>query len=329
MAKIAFEGTVPVSHEDLLAHVAHAKSLGYPEVREQEEHGRRLAVVGGGPSIVDHLDEIRGFTDIWAINGACGFLREHGIESTLLSLDPCDFLAPRVAGAKKALLATRCHPDVFKTLAGAEITLFDAVNDTTGGLWASCATATVVFHLATVLGYRKSVFYGCEGSYSEKTHAYMDEAELQDYRFVVECGGKQYLTAPDLYMLTTQMALFFRLAINESFVERSGGLLRALIENEKHDIVKVSNMLMSALKPVYAGTLVRGMDSVNVGFRPKDMGVTVEFDGRVYHPEWRLVSDMPINADTVGPPEYWCSDGHRVYFDKRAKEDYAVCAVQG
>ena len=250
MAKIAFQGVIPVSHGDLMKQVAYGKSLGYPEVREQEPHGRRLAVVGGGPSIVDRLAEIREFSDIWAINGACRFLREHGIESTLLSLDPCDFLAPRVSGAKKALLATRCHPDVFDALKGAEITVFDAVNDTKNGMWASCATATVAFHLSMVLGFRQTVFFGCEGSYSEKTHAYMDEAELQDYRFVVECGGKQYLTAPDLYMLTTQMAVFLRLAVNDSFTERSGGLLRALIENERHDIVKVSRMLMASLKPV-------------------------------------------------------------------------------
>lgn len=248
--KIVFQGTVPVPHEQLLEHVAHAKSLGYPEVREQEPHGRRLAVVGGGPSIVDKLDELRGFTDIWAINGACRFLREHGIESTLLTLDPCDFLAPRVEGATKALLATRCHPDVFRCLAGADITVFDAVNDTENGLWASCSSVTVVFHLATILGYRQTVFYGCEGSFSEKSHAYMDEAELQDFKFVVECGGKRYLTAPDLYMLTMQMAVFFRLSINDSFTERSGGLLRAFIENPEHDIVQVSPGLAATLKPI-------------------------------------------------------------------------------
>lgn len=250
MASIEFQGTVPVAHEDLLKQVAYAKSLGYPEVREQEVHGRRLAVVGGGPSIVDHLDEIKEFTDIWAINGACRFLREHGIESTLLSLDPCDFLAPRVSGATKALLATRCHPDVFKCLEGADITLFDATTDAENGMWASVATATVVFHLSMILGYRKTVFFGCEGSYSDKTHAYMDEAELQDYRFIVECGGKHYLTAPDLYMLTTQMAFMLRRSINGAFTERSGGLLSALVADEKHDIVKISRALAACLKPL-------------------------------------------------------------------------------
>lgn len=250
--RINFEGVMPVAHEELLKHIAYGRSLGYPEVREAEPHGRRLAVVGGGPSISEHLDEIREFTDIWAINGACRFLRERGIDSTLLALDPCDFLAPRVSGAKKALLATRCHPEVFKALEGADITVFEAAGDAENGMWASCAAATVAFHMGTTLGYRKMVFFGCEGSFSEggDSHAYMDEAELQDYRFVVECGGKRYVTAPDIYMLTQQMAVFFRLSINGSFTERSGGLLRALIENDEHDIVEVSSKLASELKQV-------------------------------------------------------------------------------
>lgn len=321
MAKIVFEGSVPVSHEDLLAQVAHAKSLGYPEVREQEPHGRRLAVVGGGPSIVDRLDEIREFSDIWAINGACGFLRERGIESTLLTLDPCDFLAPRVAGATKALLATRCHPDVFKALDGADITVFDAVNDTENGLWASCSSVTVAFHLATVLGYRQSVFFGCEGSFSERSHAYMDEQELQDFRFVVECDGRQYVTAPDLYMLTMQMAVFFRLAVNDSFTERSGGLLRALIANPEHEIVKVSRQLAASLKPIRESesrTLVEGFEAVYVGFRP----ACVRIDGQEL--AWSLISDLPSSPDNYGTPQQWATDGHRIYFDKRADRDYTV-----
>jgi hypothetical protein len=324
MAKIAFQGNIPVSNDDLLRHVAHSKSLGYPEVSETDVHGRHLAVVGGGPSIVDHLDEIRQFSDIWAINGACGFLREHGIESTLLSLDPCDFLAPRVAGAKKALLASRCHPDVFETLKGADITLFDATTDATNGMWASVSTATVAFHLSMTLGYRQTVFFGCEGSYSDKTHAYMDEAELQDYRFVVECGGKRYLTAPDLYMLTTQMAHFLSLAVNDSFTERSGGLLRALVENEEHDIVQVSKALMGELKPRH--TLVKGLSQVHVGMKPHSLGVTVHMPGHDYKPEWRLVSELQSRTDNPGPPEFWCTDGHRVYFDKPADADYLITA---
>lgn len=248
--KIDFVGLSPLPDDALMSNVRHAKGLGYPEVKEVEPHGRRLAVVGGGPSIVDRLDEIRQFTDIWAINGACRFLREHGIESTLLSIDPVDFLAPRVAGAKKALLATRCHPDTFKVLEGADITVLDVNTDSEHGIWASCSTATIAFLLGPMLGFHKLVFFGCEGSYGERTHAYMDDPELSDFRFVVECNGKRFATAPDIYLLTQQMAVFFRMSINDSFTERSGGLLRAFIECEEHDIVDVSPKLKATLKPV-------------------------------------------------------------------------------
>ncbi len=250
MPKIAFQGFVPVEHDQLVKQMEHARSLGYPMVREVEPHGRKLAVVGGGPSIVGHLDELREFTDIWAINGACRFLREHGIESTLLTLDPVDWLAQRVSGAKKALLGTRCHPDTFKALEGADITLFEAAQDADNGVWVSCSTVTAAFQLSMILGFRQTVFFGCEGSFSERSHAYMDEQELQDFRFIVECGGKQYLTAPDLYMLTQQMAQLLRLSINNAFTERSGGLLRALIETPEHDIVKISPALHASLRPL-------------------------------------------------------------------------------
>jgi hypothetical protein len=248
--KIEFRGGCPVSEDVLQANVRHAKGLGLPEIQEVEGHGRRLAVVGGGPSIVDSLDEIRGYDEIWAINGACRFLRERGVSSTLLSIDPVDFLAQRVAGASKAILATRCHPAVFKALEGAAITVVDVNTDSPKGVWASCATASIAFPLAAMLGYRKVDFYGCEGSYSDKTHAYMDEAELQDFRFVVECGGQRFTTAPDLYLLTTQLAELFRMTVPGSFTERSGGLLRALIANPDHEIVEVSPKLQASLKPL-------------------------------------------------------------------------------
>jgi hypothetical protein len=263
--KIAFEGNVPVPHERLMEQVSHARGLGLPFVREVEPHGRRLAVVGGGPSIVEHVEEIRQFTDVWAINGACGFLRARGIESTLVSLDPIEALAERVLGARKAILSTRCHPKVFETLAGCEIQLFDVLQDAVPGsergVWGSVSTVLSVFDLAPLMGYRDAVFYGCEGSYAVSTHAYMNDPECDDYRFVVACGGREYLTAPDLYMQTMQLSKLLRFT-HDRFKEKSGGLLRAFIAERmkveihksmeivpEHDIVMVSRKLLAGLTP--------------------------------------------------------------------------------
>lgn len=74
-------------------------------------------------------------------------------------------------------------------------------------------------------------------------------------------------------------------------------------------------------------TLPKNEHKVEPGFRPHDMGVQVEFSGSFYHPEWRLVSELQYSFDHDGPPEYWCTDGHRIYFDKAARSDMRViCA---
>jgi hypothetical protein len=78
-----------------------------------------------------------------------------------------------------------------------------------------------------------------------------------------------------------------------------------------------------------AHTLRRGDTQIQVGFRPHDMGVTVTLGDRTYHPEWRLVSELQTSRDRSGPPEFWASDRHRVYFDKPADQDYQVSAEQG
>lgn len=264
--KITFVGQFPIPHDELLQNIAAAKGRGLPYVREAKPHGRRLAVVGGGPSIVRHLHEIRSYTDIWAINGACGFLREHGIESTLFSVDPTELLTERVRGARRAILASRCHLRVFEALKGCDIQLFDILQDAVGerGFWGSVSSVMTVFDLAPYMGYRDADFYGCEGSYSEGTHAYMNDKDISEYAFYVECGGQEYLTGPDLYQQTRELSKLLRFT-HDRFKDKSGGLLTAMIAQRMkyeihesmeiepdHDITRISTKLKEGLKPMEA-----------------------------------------------------------------------------
>lgn len=253
MPKINFTGTMPVEHDVLERNMAHAKSLGLSHVEKPDPkaiqfHGRPLAVVGGGPSVKEHLDELRTWPgDIWAINGACSWLRSCGIESTLLTVDPLPILAEKVAGAKKAILCTRCHPSVFAVLSEADVRIFDLAQDRPGGIHASCASVLCVPDLATDLGFKDIFFFGCEGSFQASTHLYMNDP--QDFRFVVECGGVEYMTLPELYVCTEQLAEMLRM-FPKHLKERSGGLLGAMVRNAEHDIVKVSRALLQALSPM-------------------------------------------------------------------------------
>lgn len=261
MPKIKFAGGPPVDPQGIQLNVLYSRSLGLPYAKVQPAHERKLAIVGGGPSVADHLEEIRSFDgDIWAINGACAFLRERGIDSTFVSVDPHEIVAKWAVGAKKAILCSRVDPKVHEVLKGAEITLFDLIQDKEEGVHCCSSTASLGFDLGTDLGYRSVVWYGCEGNWagstaensgnqSDKTHAYPEPSEKREERMVVLCGGVEYLTAPDFYVQSCELAEIIR-KFSRHFSERSGGLLRAMIENEDHDIVRVSRSLMEKLKPV-------------------------------------------------------------------------------
>lgn len=243
MAKIRFATNVPYEHHVLDGHIQSAKARGLPMVAKQEPHEGKLAVVGGGPSIKNHLDDLRSWPgDIWAINGACRWLRAAGVESTFLTTDPTPGIAEVAKGARNALVASRCHPSVFDALEDAAVRLFHVSNDDVGGFWASVSTVMVTFDLATHLGFREIHFFGCEGSYETTTHTYMDDP--QTFRFVVACNGGEYLTLPELYLQTVQLAEVLR-NFPVSFRERSGGLLGAMVRNPEHDIVKVSRALLA------------------------------------------------------------------------------------
>lgn len=246
--KINFTGEPPVSHEDMLKHRQLAIARGLPFVKDAPIHDRPLAVVGGGPSIQKSVAELLRFDgEIWAINGACRWLRDQGIESTFFSVDPHPIVASWVPGAKKALLVSRSDPSVFDALEGADVQIFDSINDDPKGIVGGSSTATVAFVLGWNLGFRKIVFYGCDGSYANgASHAYMDEK--REDLLLVECGGKEYLTAPDFYVQSQELSAIIKKA-PKHFSEKSGGLLRALVENDSHDVTKASRALCKHMTP--------------------------------------------------------------------------------
>lgn len=253
MGKINFAGKMCVEHKVLEKNMRHARKLGLEYLKkvpakEIAFHDRKLAVVGGGPSAATRLYELRNWDgEIWAMNGACTWLRNKGIESTLFTIDPMPVLAESCAGAKKAILSTRCDPALFKALEGANIRIFDVAQDKEGGFLSSCGTVLTVPDIATDLGFRDISFFGCEGSFEDQTHNYMNDP--QDYRFVVSCGGREYMTLPELYVLTVEVAKLLK-AFSHHFHDCSGGLLGAMIQNPEHDIVKVSQGLLASLQPM-------------------------------------------------------------------------------
>ena len=150
------------------------------------------SVVGAGPSIEETHTELQG--DVLAINSAIGYLLGKGITPKWAMIwdaaEVCQNFAiphPDIT----YLIASRCHPAVFKRLEGCRVVVWHAAGDNNileilqrpeviakqpcheplinGGT----AGVTRAIFLATALGYTDVHIYGADSCYSEsgKTHA--------------------------------------------------------------------------------------------------------------------------------------------------------------
>lgn len=244
----------PVSDLRYQDHIREALSTGFPVVERRPLRWTHLAVAGGGPSLVNHLETLRNWQgEIWAINQTASWLKSQGIDSTLFSVDAGDDLPQWTEGVDKALLASICHPELFRKLKGKEVRIFHTEHyepadfKATGGPSSACR----VPKLALALGHGGVTFFGCEGSFETVSHAYRNEntSETRPKQVIVKAGGKLYRTGPD-YMLTSEYLAEVIRTFPHVFDEQSGGLLRAMIQNpDTWEIVALSETMKNELDP--------------------------------------------------------------------------------
>jgi len=207
-------------------------------------HGRKLAVVGGGPHVLEHLEELRAWDgDIWGINHTAQWLCDQGIDATMFSVDPLPF-APK---ARKAILATVCDPAVFDGIP--ETWAFDTIETHTEGLAGGSSSATRAPAASFFLGYLNVSFFGCEGSYQfERSHV---DRNLEDAaQFIVKAGEHEYLTCSQFLIQCQELATLVR-TFPDVYHDRSGGLLAGMIDHpDTWSIVAVSASMKQHLEEV-------------------------------------------------------------------------------
>jgi hypothetical protein len=214
------------------------KALGLPEHRGSG----RLAVVGGGPSIRHHVEELRNWAgDIWAVNGTINWCMSHGIDAAFYTVDAAKlgrWLFP-MDRIKRAIIAIDCDPDMFAALKGAEVSTLPVPD---GGP----TSANSADWFAVQTGYSGLTYFGCESSFEETTHAYSEAAEIGQW-IVVRVGGNNYRTKPEFLEQARIMSEVIR-AVPSYYDERSGGLLSAMVEHGmEYELVEVSPELERAL----------------------------------------------------------------------------------
>jgi len=233
--KIEWVAQHSVPAETLWRNAAHSKTLSLPMLGEAR--APYLAVVGGGPSVAGHVDEISLSPIIWSINGAYKWLRDKGILSLFYTIDPLPGIANLCKHADSAVMATWCAPEAFAAMPGAHIELVDLE----GGCGPTSASSAPI--IAARAGFRRVSFFGCEGSFGETTHAYETGRGVNLLRVV--CNGQEFLTSPQMMQQTEYLAEFMR-AAPDVFVDRSGGLLAACIADPEIDVTGASRSIYDA-----------------------------------------------------------------------------------
>lgn len=241
MLRINFTAQCVTSRETLVEQ--RKSSEGRPRIETMPLNGRRLAVVGSGPSIKGHLEELRNWEgDIWAINYTGEWLRSQGIESTFVTIDSQPFDLTRISGA--AILPSCCHPSMYDAFDSVRI--FDSIDTDEVGITGGTTTATRMPHLAVTLGYGDVTFFGCEGSFDAADHVYGHTGV--ETTLVIRAGGKDYGTENEWLMQSENLAEIL-MAWPDIFKEKSGGLLRAVMENkDTWEIVAVSASMKARLE---------------------------------------------------------------------------------
>ena len=235
-----FEGTA--SPETIDRHIAHAKSLGLPQPAGTGK--ARLAVVGAGPSVLAHVDEIKAFDgDTWIIGSAFPWAKLNGIDGVYFNIDPSEDCAEECVGAKEAILGTSIHPSVFTALNGAKKAVFDLV-ETSERLNHGVTTATAVPELALLMDYTEVIFYGCESSFDERMH--VGRENNSNKWMVVESDGQTFKTGPAYYAQAEFLATIIR-RFPQHFKERSGGFLRAMVNTMDYDLKQATRALYDTL----------------------------------------------------------------------------------
>lgn len=215
---------------------------------QRRKHEYPVAVVGGGPSLVGRLDELRSWPgDVWAINKTADWLIDQGIDCAFYTVDAAGPDVIPISKAKRAILASWCHPARF--VDGAE--MFHLSEHAPEGVPGGTTTATRAPCLALRLGYPGVHFFGCDSSFAGQDH--VDRHDPIDAAVIVRASGRDFMTYPELLMQAECLTTILGMA-PEVFINKSDGLLKAMQQDDQWSIVAVSAALKEHLNELNGDT---------------------------------------------------------------------------
>ncbi len=198
--------------EKLLTNVRSSSNRNLEWFDLADEHDGHLAIIGGGPSLVDSIEEIKWRQSIgqhiWALNNSGKFLEKHCIKTDVqIILDARPENASFISKADKYYIASQAAPEVFDALSEKSVTLWhinspgmaELLQNAEKPAYMVGAGTTVGINsiaLAFLKGYRKIHLYGFDSSYRDvEHHAYSQTINDAEKVAPALYGDKEYICA--------------------------------------------------------------------------------------------------------------------------------------
>lgn len=196
------------SDEDIFHNISVNSRRPGTWLQSSPAHGRVAVLCGSGPSLADHLHEVRRHRNegaaIFAMNGAASYLAANGIlPDYQVIIDAREETANLVGPAHQHLFASQVHPKCFENAPNAIVwhLQIEGMDDYTpdypepfveiGGAASVGNTATC---LAFAMGYRNLQIYGYDSSHRNGNgHAFHQKMNDGDPCASVTFCGKEYL----------------------------------------------------------------------------------------------------------------------------------------
>lgn len=231
-----------------------------PEVRLTAAHDGHAVLVGGGPSVVGDIEEIRQRKEqgqtVFGLNGAARWLHENGITPDFgVILDPRPENERFLGGfGCRWLLASQCHPALVAACPNPTLWHFGLLGDAVSRVLPPGAqmvgggitVGLTAMGLAYVMGYRQMHLYGYDSSEAEgEIHAY-DQAETaaEGRRSIAWVAGRSFVTNPAMFDQAIKFEPWARTLIEEGVLitVHGDGLLPAIA----HEMQRAAAALQEA-----------------------------------------------------------------------------------
>jgi len=203
---------------ELIANIRSAMVRGLPQLRLASQVSRRVAIVGGGPSLRGSLDVLALLkaegAAVFAVNEVAAFLDANGIApDASVHVGPVEYTTRCIGRPIRGIryyVASICPPSSFEVLAGHDVTIWhaetlsepvNAILRANGGPLVSGGHTVGLraVALSWLLGYRRIDLFGYDSSAAPgQLHAYESVSDAADDRRVaVRCGDAWFQTAPE------------------------------------------------------------------------------------------------------------------------------------